>query len=66
MNPGSRCRYGNAGRQTRDPYPKIQRFSVGGAKETAYAVYSALTDTSTEGYARVRQGGQPTASADAA
>jgi hypothetical protein len=30
MNPGSRCRYGNEGRQTRGPYPKIQRFSVGG------------------------------------
>jgi len=29
-------------------------FSVGGAKENAYAVYSALTDRSTDGYKRVR------------
>jgi DNA sulfur modification protein DndB len=29
-------------------------FSVGGAKENAYAVYSALTDSSTDGYKRVR------------
>lgn len=31
-------------------------FSVGGAKENAYAVYSALTDSSTDGYRRVRPG----------
>lgn len=30
------------------------RFSLGGSKETVYAVYAALTDASTEGYARVR------------
>ncbi|GIK98084.1 MAG: hypothetical protein BroJett029_22930 [Alphaproteobacteria bacterium] len=29
-------------------------FSVGGAKENAYAVYSALTDSSTDGYRRIR------------
>ncbi len=30
------------------------RFSLGGSKETAYAVYAALTDPPTEGYARAR------------
>lgn len=30
------------------------RFSVGGSKETAYAVYAALTDPSSEGYNRIR------------
>jgi len=30
------------------------RFSVGGSKETAYAVYAALTDRSTHGYDRIR------------
>jgi DNA sulfur modification protein DndB len=30
------------------------RFSVGGSKETAYAVYAALTDRSSEGYNRIR------------
>ena len=29
-------------------------FAVGGAKETAYAVYSALTDPSSSGYSRIR------------
>jgi DNA sulfur modification protein DndB len=29
-------------------------FSVGGSKETAYAVYAALTDRSSEGYGRIR------------
>lgn len=29
-------------------------FSVGGAKETAYLIYKALADPSTEGYARIR------------
>jgi len=32
-------------------------FSLGGSKETAYAVYAALTDPSSPGYARVRSGG---------
>jgi len=32
------------------------RFSVGGSKETAYAVYAALTDRSSEGYNRIRTG----------
>ena len=30
------------------------RFSVGGSKETAYAVYAALTDLTSEGYSKVR------------
>lgn len=30
------------------------RFSVGGSKETAYAVYAALTDRTSEGYSKVR------------
>ena len=30
------------------------RFSVGGSKETAYAVYGALTDRNSEGYKKVR------------
>jgi DNA sulfur modification protein DndB len=30
------------------------RFAVAGSKEVAYAVYRALTDSSDEGYARVR------------
>jgi DNA sulfur modification protein DndB len=30
------------------------KFSVGGSKETAYAVYAALTDRQNEGYRRVR------------
>ena len=30
------------------------RFSVGGSKETAYAVYAALADRSSDGYDRVR------------
>ena len=30
------------------------RFSVGGSKETAYAVYSALSDATSEGYSRIR------------
>lgn len=30
------------------------KFSVGGSKETAYAVYAALTDRTNEGYQRVR------------
>jgi hypothetical protein len=29
-------------------------FAVGGAKETAYAVYSALSDPSSSGYSRIR------------
>ena len=28
--------------------------SIGGSKETAYAVYAALSDTSSEGYQRIR------------
>lgn len=32
-------------------------FSIGGAKENAYAVYSALSDASTEGYNRIRRPG---------
>jgi DGQHR domain-containing protein len=30
------------------------KFSVGGSKETAYAVYSALTDRQSEGYRKIR------------
>ncbi len=29
-------------------------FSLGGSKETAYAVYAAMTDKTSPGYARVR------------
>lgn len=36
-------------------------FSVGGAKETAYAVYSALSDPTDEGYARIRPNAQQAA-----
>lgn len=32
------------------------RFSVGGSKETAYAIYASLTDPTSEGYQRVRRG----------
>lgn len=32
------------------------RFSVGGSKETSYAIYAALTDPTSEGYQRVRRG----------
>lgn len=32
------------------------RFSIGGSKETAYAIYAALTDPTSEGYARIRRG----------
>lgn len=35
-------------------YSPSGRFSVGGSKETAYAVYAALTDRNSEGYKRVR------------
>jgi hypothetical protein len=30
------------------------KFSIGGSKETAYAVYGALTDSTTEGFAKIR------------
>lgn len=35
-------------------YTPKGNFSVGGAKEVSYAVYSALTDPSSEGYKRIR------------
>lgn len=37
-------------------YTAKGNFAIGGSKETAYGIYSALTDTTSEGYRRIREG----------
>jgi len=42
-------------------YTPRGNFAVGGSKETAYAIYAALTDPTSEGYQRIRRGGEAAA-----
>jgi hypothetical protein len=42
-------------------YTPRGNFAVGGSKETAYAIYAALTDLTSEGYRRIRRGGEAAA-----